>query len=83
MDATHSSRVFGWIEQPNVALMHAQAGEPTVGGALPEHGAGVGIPFNSGNWLVPEDEIGKQPSATAGKEVKRSHVISGQNQRKA
>lgn len=30
MDAIHSSRPFGWIEQPNVSLVHVQPWEPSV-----------------------------------------------------
>lgn len=30
MEAIHSSRPFGWIEQPNVSLVHVQPREPSV-----------------------------------------------------
>lgn len=59
MDAIHSSRVFGWIEQPNVALMHSQAGEPSFGRSLAEDGAAIGVEFDGSNWNVSEDEVGE------------------------
>jgi hypothetical protein len=59
MDAIHSARVFGWIEQPDVSLVHPQAGEPSFVGSLPQDLAAVGIPLNSDNWRMSEDEVGK------------------------
>jgi hypothetical protein len=66
MDAIHSARVFGWIEQPDIALVHAQAGEPSLSGSLSEHLAGVSVPLNSGNWRMSEDEVGEQSAASSG-----------------
>lgn len=57
MDAIHSSRPGGWIEQPDVPLMHVQAGEPAVSGAGSQDGAGVGVPLDGADWLVAEDEV--------------------------
>jgi len=67
MDAVHSAGVFGWIEQPDISLVHPQAGEPSFLCPLSEDVAAVGIPLNSGNWLMPKDEVGKQSAAGAGK----------------
>ena len=67
MDAIHSAGVFGWIEQPNVSFVHVQPGEPTFSGSLAQDLAGVPVPLNSDNWLVPEDKIGKESAAGSGK----------------
>jgi hypothetical protein len=75
-DAIHSAGVFGWIEQPNIDLEHAQAGEPSLCGSLSENLAAVSIPLNSGNWRVSEDEIGEQSAAGACKEVEGSHFTA-------
>jgi hypothetical protein len=64
-DAIHASRVFGWIEQPNISFVHVQVGEPSLCGALAQDLAAVSVPFDSGNWRVSEDEIGKQSAACA------------------
>ena len=69
MDAIHSSRVFGWIEQPDVPFPHVQVGEPSVGGSLSEHGATVGVPLNGNDRVVSEDEVRKEPSTSPGEEV--------------
>jgi hypothetical protein len=76
MDAIHSARVFGWIEQPNVSLMHSQPGEPSVVGSLSQDLAGVSVPLDSGNWRVSEDEVGEQSAAGSGKEVQGAHARS-------
>jgi len=69
MNNVHASGVLGWIEQANVPFMHSQAGEPSVCGSFSQDLAGVGIPFNSDNWSVAENEVGEQAAAVAGKEV--------------
>jgi hypothetical protein len=69
MQAIHSAGVFGWIEQPNVDFVHAQAGEPSVGGALSQDSAAVGIKLNCSDWSVSEDEIAEQSAASAGKQM--------------
>jgi hypothetical protein len=66
MDAIHSSRVFGWIEQPYVAFVHAQAGEPSLCCSFAEDLAAVGVPLNSGNWRMSKDEVGKESAARSG-----------------
>jgi len=66
MDAIHFSGVFGWIEQPNVSFQHMQVGKPSVCGLFSQDLAGIGIPLNSDNWGVTEDEIGKQSSSNSG-----------------
>jgi hypothetical protein len=63
MDAIHSARVFGWIEQPNVSLVHSQAGEPSIVGSLAQDLAGVSVPLDSSNWRVSEDEVGEESTA--------------------
>lgn len=75
MQAIHSAGVVGWIEQPNVSLVHAQAGEPSVGGALSQDSAAVWIKFNCSDWGVPEDDIGEQSASGTSKEVERSHIM--------
>jgi hypothetical protein len=72
----HSAGVRGWIEQPDISLVHVQAGEPSLGGSLAQDSAGVSVPLNSGNWLVPEDEVGEQSAPCSGEQVEGSHVIS-------
>jgi len=67
MDCVHASGVVGWIEQPDISLVHVQAGEPSFCGALPQDLAGVGFPLNSDNWSVSEDEVGEQPATGSGK----------------
>jgi hypothetical protein len=57
MQAIHSARPRGWVEQPNVPLVHVQAGEPTVGGALSEHGAAVGVPLDGAHGLMSKNEV--------------------------
>jgi hypothetical protein len=64
-DAIHASRVFGWIEQPNVSLMHVQVGEPSLCSTFSEDLAAVSVPLNSGNWRVSEDEIGKESASSS------------------
>ena len=59
MDAIHSSRPGGWIEQPNVSLVHVQAGEPSVGGSLAEHSAAVWLPLDGADGLVAKDDVGE------------------------
>jgi hypothetical protein len=76
MQAIHSAGVVGWIEQPNVAFVHAQLGEPSVGGALSQDSAAVWIKFNCSDWGVAEDKIGEQSAACAGKEVEGLHVTA-------
>lgn len=68
-DEIHASRVFGWIEQPNVSLVHVQVGEPSLCGSLPKDSAAVLVVFNSDNWGVPEDEVGEQSAAGSSEEV--------------
>ena len=72
-EAIHSAGVTGWIEQPNVFFMHAQVGEPSVGGSLTQDPAAVGIKFNCSDWLVAKDEVGEQSAASTGEEVEGSH----------
>lgn len=82
MDAIHASGVVGWIEQPNVSLVHVQAGEPAIGGALSQDLACVGAPLNSDNWRVSEDAVGKQSATAAGEQMASSHsVIRAQDRR--
>jgi len=69
MDAIHSADVFGWVEQPNVSFVHLQAGEPSFCGSFPQDSAAIFVPLNSDNWLVSEDEVGKQSASGPGKEV--------------
>jgi len=66
MDAIHASGVFGWIEQPNVSFPHMQSGKPSVCGSFSQDLADIGIPLNSDNWGVTEDEIGEQSSPDSG-----------------
>lgn len=47
----------------------------TLGGALAQDSAAVGIKLNCSDWRVSEDEIGEQSAAGAGEEVKGLHVI--------
>lgn len=65
MNAVHASGVFGWIEHPNVSLVHVQAGEPSVCGALSQDLACVGIPFDGDDGLVSKDEVGEQSASSA------------------
>lgn len=76
MQAIHSAGVAGWIEQPNVSLVHAQTGEPSIGSALAQDSAAVGIKLNCSDWDVSEDEVGEQSAAGTGKEVKGAHFTS-------
>lgn len=73
MDAVHDSGVLGWIEQSDVPLPHVQAWEPSLCGSFSQDSAGVWLPLNSDNWRVSEDEVSKEPSADASKEVHGSH----------
>ena len=66
MDAIHSSRIFGWIEQPNVAFVHMQVGEPAVCGSLAQDVAAVSIPLDGHNGSVSEDEISEQSATGSG-----------------
>jgi hypothetical protein len=66
MDAIHASGVFGWIEQPDVSLVHVQAGEPSVCGSFSQDLAGVGFPLHSDNWGVSEDEVGEESATGPG-----------------
>ncbi len=66
MEAIHAARVFGWIEQPNVSLVHVQAGKPSLGGSFTQDLAAVSVPLNSGNWRVSEDEIGEESASGSG-----------------
>jgi hypothetical protein len=59
MEAIHSSRVFGWIEQPNVSLVHVQTGKPSIGGSLSQDLAAVGVPFDGGNGFMSENKVCK------------------------
>jgi hypothetical protein len=59
MDEIHSAGVFGWIEHPDISLVHPQAGEPSIGGSLSEDLAGVSVPLDNGNGSVSEDEVGE------------------------
>ena len=67
MEAIHSAGVFGWVEHPNVSLVHAQLGEPSVGGTFSQDSAAVGIKFNCADGGVAEDEVTEQTSARARK----------------
>jgi len=58
-DAIHSAGVVGWIEQPNVSLVHVQPWEPSIGGSITQDLAGVGVPLDGGNGRVPENEVTK------------------------
>ena len=69
MQAIHSSLVLGWIEQPNVSLVHAQAGEPSIGGTFSEDSAAVGVKFNCSDGGVAEDEVTKKSPTGAGEEM--------------
>jgi hypothetical protein len=66
MDAIHFSGVFGWIEHSNVPFPHMQAGEPSFCGSFSQDSTGIGFPFHSDNWLMSENEIGKQSAADSG-----------------
>ena len=66
MDAIHASGVAGWIEQPDVSLVHVQAGEPAISGSFSQDLAGVGFPLHSNNWRVSEDEVGEQSATGSG-----------------
>jgi len=76
MQAVHSAGVFGWIEQPGVDFVHAQAGEPSIGNAGAEDGAGVGVPLDDGDRGMAEDEIGVKSAAGAAEEVERAHTYA-------
>ena len=67
MNAVHFSGVLGWIEQADIPFMHSQTWEPSVCCSFSEDLAGVGIPLNSDNWCVSEDEVGKESTAVSGK----------------
>jgi hypothetical protein len=66
MNAVHASGVLGWIKQADISFPHPQAGEPSVCGSFAQDFAGVGFPLNSDNWLVSENEVGKQSTADSG-----------------
>lgn len=68
-DEIHSAGVRGWIEQPDISLVHVQTGEPSLCGSLSEDSAAVLVVFNSNNWGVPEDAVGEQSASSPGKEV--------------
>jgi len=74
MQAIHSSRVFGWVKQPGVDFVHAQAWEPSIGNAGAEDGAGVGVPLDCGDGGVAEDEIGIEAAAGAAEEMEGPHI---------
>ena len=57
MEAIHSPRPVGWIEQPNVSLVHMQAGEPAVFGSGAQCRAAVRVPLDCEHWFVPNDEV--------------------------
>ncbi|OGO33105.1 MAG: hypothetical protein A2Z03_02250 [Chloroflexi bacterium RBG_16_56_8] len=63
------SRVFGWIEHPNVSLVHPQVGEPAFGGAFSQDSAGVWLPLDCANWIVSDNEVGKQSASASSKKV--------------
>ena len=74
MDAIHSSRVFGWIEQPDVSFPHTQVGEPSLCGALSEHSAAVGVPFDGSDGFMSQNEVTQKPSSRSRKQVQRFHA---------
>ena len=74
MDAIHSAGVLGWIEQSDIAFPHVQSGEPSFCGSFSQDATGVGFPFHSDNWLVSENEVGKQSATDPCKEVHGLHV---------
>ncbi len=67
MDAIHFSGVLGWIEQSDISFPHMQVGEPSFCCSFAEDTAGIGIPLNSDNWIMSEDEVGKESASDAGK----------------
>ncbi len=75
MDAIHSARPFGWIEQPDVSFVHMQTGEPSVSGSLSKHLAAVGIPFDGADGGVSKNEVCEEPPPRASEEMKGSHVM--------
>jgi hypothetical protein len=68
-DAIHASGVVGWIEQPDVLLVHAQVWEPSVGGALSKDGATVGIDLDGADRSMPEDAVCEQSASSSGEEM--------------
>ena len=76
MDAIHASGVFGWVKHPDIPFPHSQAREPSICGSLSQDLAAIGIPLNSDNWLVPEDEIGKESPSRPGEQVHGSQFTS-------
>jgi hypothetical protein len=63
MDAMYSARVFGWVEHPNVSLVHPHVGEPSVCDSLSKDFTGVFVPFNGNDWPVSEYEVREKSSA--------------------
>jgi hypothetical protein len=54
--------------------VHAQLGEPSVGGSFSQDSAAIGIKFNCSDWGVAEDEVGEESAAGAGEEVESLHA---------
>lgn len=65
-----SSQLSREVHGSDIALDDSQAGE-----SLSEHLAGVGVPLDGDNWLVAEDEIGKDSAAGTGEEMSSSHAL--------
>lgn len=57
MEAIHSSRPGGWIEQPDISFVHVQVGEPAIGGSLSQHGAAIGVVFDGADGVVSKYEV--------------------------
>ncbi len=75
-EAIHAARPRGWIEQPNVSLVHVQAGEPAIGGALAQDGAAIGVPLDGADGLVSEDEVRQEATTCSSEEMDGSHGIT-------
>lgn len=57
MEAIHSPLPVGWIKQPNVSLVHVQAGEPSVCGPGSQCRAAVRVPFDGECRPVSEYDV--------------------------
>ncbi len=66
IDASQLSRE---VHGAHVTFDDAQPGE-----ALAQDGAGIGIPLDGDNGLMPEDEVGEDSAAGSGEEMAGAHV---------
>lgn len=75
MDAVHSSGPIGCREQPDISLVHVQAGEPSGVSALSQDLATVSVPLNGAHGDVADNSVGQQSPSGASEQVEGSLPI--------